>query len=849
MAMNGCFGTRQARLLAGALLIPAAAPVWAQVEEITVSARRVDESLQTVPVSVSAFTEETIETARITNLNDLTRQVPNITWEAGESGRRGAPTLRGIGLIDTRGFDNAVGVFIDGVFISGRGSQNVRLLDLERVEVIRGPQSALYGRNTFAGAINYVSRRPDDVLASTVEATAAQDGMYEVFGSLSGPLGGDFSGRVAAAWSDDEGMFDNAGPVANTSGGIGGGDNTSVAGSLRYQPSDNLDVLFSAFYSEERLDNRPLFVQPNNCGELSDVLTFQNPTNLPSYDRGVPAYYCGTITKAAPSTLSLSPDAYSIDGDTTRLALDVKYSVGSATLQSITSWTSNTNLSKLDLDRTQTGEPYYGFVDTAAYTVPTIFNPNQANAGIGNFNTYFGTNSTDQTYWSQELRLTSDQEQRLRWTAGLFYFDQENSDNTLLALDASPATEKLGLPIDDITFMLVSQLGGPNWLGIKNPILPQIAFKEGSDLETVILADTTATQYSAFGSMEFDFTDRLTGSAELRYTYEERTLENVFDTFFGTPPGSFDDDWSFWDPRFILRYQATDDLMTYGSIAHGSRSGGQNVAVNDSALVPYDEETNWTYELGAKTTWFDQRLQFNAAVFYIDWNDAQFRERIPGGAGFITLTRNATGVTSSGIELELTAAPTERLTVGATYGYANPEFDDGTIAVGDGRLCDMITDPNETDIPLIPVTCVPSGGTDFNIPNGTPALAPDIGGNQILRTSKTTMSAFVQAVAPVYGDTDALLRLDWSYRSEMTQDLEEIVFAPSRTLVSLRLGLQNPRYDVQFWVENLTDEDAIESAQLFASDLNSFKFVATGIGINPRRLGVTARYRFGGAER
>ena len=818
-------------------------PASAQVEEITVSTRRIEESLQTVPVSVSALTDQAIQAAGVRSLSDIVNLIPNVTFESGENGRRAAPTIRGIALIDTRGFDNPVAVFIDGVYIGGRSSQNVRLLDLERVEVIRGPQSALYGRNSFAGAISYVSRRPSDEFRGSAEALAAEDGRYELQGSVSGPLIEGVSGGLAAVWADDQGMFDNAGPLANESNSIGGGDSTAFRGSLRYQPSDATDILFTAFYTQERVDSKPLYVVPNNCGELDPAKTFPtNPGNAPSYDKNVPSYRCSEISEATPGAYSLSPDAYSNDGDTTRLALDMKFEIGAMTLQSISSWTADQSSSKLDLDRTQVGEPYYGFIATADYPNTAFsFNPGTAtNAGITNLNTYFGTASTDQEYFSQELRLVSPQDESLRWSAGLFYFDQKNSDPTLLGIDAGPAIDALGLPPEDITFLLVSETGGGNWVGIRNPILPQASFQDGSDLQAVILNKAGATQYSAFGSVEYDFSDRLTGTTELRYTYEERTLENVFDTFFGSLPGSFKDDWSFWDPRFTARFQATDDLMVYGSVAHGTRSGGQNVSLADGTAQPFDEETNWTYELGAKTSWFDQRLLLNAAVFYIDWNDAQFRQRIPSGAQFLTVTTNSAGVTSSGFELELQAQPFEGLALGATVGYADATFNAGTVASGDSRLCDTISDPALTAFPLIPVTCVPIPGNK---------LAPDISGKQLQRTAKTTASAFGQYTHPLFGDTDGTVRVDAGYRSRMYQDAVNLASTPERTLVALRLGLENPTYDVSLWVENLLDVDVADTAQVFSSDLNSFVARATAVGINPRRIGLTGRYRFGGSVR
>jgi iron complex outermembrane receptor protein len=834
-------------LLAGLMAALTASPVLAQLDEITVTARRIEESLQNAPVAVTALTAQTLETARIRNINDLVNFVPNMTFEGGETGRRSTPVVRGLGLIDVRGFDNNVGVFIDGVFVSGRAAQNVQMLDLERVEVVRGPQSALYGRSTFAGAINYVTRKPDAEFDGYIEGTAAQDDYYEVLGAISGPLLGEtLTGRLGFSYRNDDGQYRNAGPL-DKGGGIGGSESKVVTGVLRWMPTQALDISLTGFYSDDRVDNRPLYSNENNCGELNPALS--NIT-VSSYDLGVPHTYCGKVRPSPGKSLSMSPDAYSQEGDTSRISLDVAYELDGALFQSITSYTRNKNLAKADLDRTQAGEPFYGYMPLADFQAlgspPIIFNwSNFPNTGIGSFNTYFGATGLDQEYWSQEFRLTSKASGPLRWTGGLFYFYAENDDTSDLGLDATPAIQALGLQPDQIQFMLVSELPSGAFLGIPTPILPNKAFKAGSDMETLILARTETSQYSIFGSLEYDFTERLTGIAELRYTYEERKLDNVFDDFFGTPTGTFKNDWKYWDPRFILRYNPSDAAMVYGSISKGTRAGGQNPAIDDATLVPYDEETNWTYEIGAKTGWFDNRLQVNGALFYVDWKDAQFRQRTPSvnqGGGLLTITTNSAGVTSYGAELEVLASPFDGVTIGGSFGYNDSTYDDGTIAFGDARLCDLFTAPGSTSIPLVPVNCVVIPGLDRS---GNPDKAPDIGGKQLIRTSSHTASFLAQIIRPATPTLDALLRFDLSYRSKQYQDHSNTHWVPSRTLASLRLGVQSRRYDVIVWIENLLDEDAPENTQSFPSNLNSLRDVVTATNIDPRRVGVTARYRFG----
>ncbi|MEE4186679.1 MAG: TonB-dependent receptor [Gammaproteobacteria bacterium] len=811
----------------------------AEIDQITVTARLVEEDLQEAPLSITALTAETLENARIRDVDDLANFTPNLTFEGGPDGRRQTPVIRGLGVIDTRGFDNNVGVFVDGVFISGRASQNIRMLDLERVEVVRGPQSALYGRNTFSGAINYVTRRPDNEFQGRVELTAGQDDLYELTGSVSGPLIQDkLSGLISFNILDDDGQFKNRG-----SENIGGQEDQSVYAALRFTPTDALDINVSAFYSDEFLESRPLSLVPNNCGELVDTLT------VPSYDAGLPAYFCGTVPAASSDTYSLSPEAYSFEGETFRTTLDINYQFANGIeLTSITSYTNAVNLAASDLDRTQEGEPFYGYISAAEFQAggspPFIFlpNANYPSFGVSSLNTYVGFSGLDQEYFSQELRLNSAADQRLRWVAGLFVFDQQNEDTTLLGIDARPAVAATGLQPDELQFLIVDP-AGPFFAGLPTPVLPNEAFRTDTGLTNLVLAETSARQYAAFGSLEYDFTDKLTGTVELRYTYEERDLENVFDIFFGTPASSFKDDWSFVDPRFIVRYQATDDFMAYGSISRGSRSGGLNVAVSNPNLVPFQEERNWTYEAGFKSEWFDNKLQWNLSAFYIDWTDAQFRQRLPdsaAGTGFLTATTNATGITAYGFETNFVAAIADGVSAGAGVGYTNPEYDDGTLASGDASLCDYLP-ADQSAFPGLPINCV---DIDSDGDGAFDDLAPEIGGTRPIRTSKVTANAFVQAIRPVNATWDWLGRVDAGYRSEQPTDNVAVQFVPSRTLVNARLGLVSEKFDLVFWAENLFDEDAPETTNTFPSNLNSFRSVTTAVNINQRRYGLTARYRF-----
>ncbi|HPF27693.1 MAG TPA: TonB-dependent receptor [Steroidobacteraceae bacterium] len=822
----------------------------AGINEIVVTARRVEERLQDAPVSIAAFSAETLERAAIQNINDLTNFTSNMTFSSGETGRIAAPVLRGIGIIDTRGFDNSVGIFIDGAFVSGRAVQNVGMLDLERVEVIKGPQSALYGRNTFAGAINYITRKPSKELSGRLEGTLGSDDLRRALAIISGPFSDRVSGRLAIAYDDNNGTYRNAGPLA-AGEPIGGSVDKSVLATLRFEPSDTSSITLTGYFNDTFGQNRANSVVPNNCGFIE----------------GGPGYYCGEIPAvASDGIIAVSPDAYGWDGESKRGTLDMQWDFDRFSIQSLSSYTQTKNLSKTDLDRGQTGEGGYGFAPLAVYQAfgsPSFICSGFIPAGPcspaamggtaplfnqirpGTFNTYIGGTGLDSSYWSTELRFSSPRDQRFRWLAGLFYFESENNDTTQFAVDASSAVTALnGLPTNQIQFFLLQPFAvipglAPMGIAIPSPALPNQAYVNGTAMQTLTANTLEDKQAALFVSADFDFTNQLTGTAELRYTTEKQVLDNYLDIFFFSPAVKYDDKSTFVDPRFILRYKPTENLMFYGSAAKGSRSGGLNPAVSDPSAQSYDPEKNNTFEIGTKTSWLNNRLTFNAAVFYIDWTDAQFRQNVPGNAT-LTVTRNAGDIESKGFELELMAQLGDDWSASLGYGYADSSFGDGALSIGDRALC-TATPPAGSPIPAIPLNCVQFG---VNPSTQAPLLAPDISGLQLRRTSKHTATATLQYSRPAFGDWDFTGRFDAGYRSKQYHDFLNNQYSPGRVLANLRFGLESDSYDVTLWMENLTNEDSIDSTQTFSSNLNSRSLVTTAVNIPQRRYGLTARYRF-----
>jgi iron complex outermembrane receptor protein len=850
----------------------------AEIEEVLVTARKRVENLQEVPIAITAFSAAQLEKIGISDISDLADSTSNMTFNSSESGRQPIPVIRGMGMIDTRGFDNNVSIFVDGAFVSGRSSQNVGMFDLERVEVVKGPQSALYGRNSFAGAINYVTKKPGDEFEGNIEVTVGDNDHYKILGALSGPLVKDkLSGRIAFDHNESDGTYKNTAPGGD---GFGGYEGDSYMGTLRFTPNDKTDIVFSAFYNEEDADQLPLSIEGNNCGELI-------PTrSTPTYDIGQPYYRCGEVKGAGTDKLSMSPDAYAEKSDTTRFTLNMDFAVGDYTVTAITAYSEGESHGNMDLDRGDKGAEHYGWAklsDAQTQIPPPPFPPipgfmlalrqsltptTSPPLLASNFipgaipvgdtfasDTYLSSQNLDQNYWSQEVRIESNPEEKLRWSAGAFYFESESTISTGFNVDASEAFEQSGLAAEDLIFLTVSEIPmGPFFTGLignSQIPLPQPSLDgpgtagvwwNGSNPDNNLTSsDTDVTQYAFFGSLEYDFTDKLTGTTELRWTNDERSNLDTKDDFFFSLSTyeaagvrayhEIEDD--YWDPRFTLSYQASDDHMYYGSASHGTRSGGINPNLPITSDPYFDSEENWTYEVGAKTQWFDGRLQVNAAAFYIDWTDAQFRQV---ESSVLTKTSNSKGLEVTGFEVDFVYAPISGLLFSGGYGYSDAEFSNGTLATGGAAICNKLLPADASSYPTVPVDCVtsPVNGEDY----------PDMGGNMPRRSSKHTANLAAEYTRNIHDDIDGFIRLYGTYRSKQYNDDINVSYVDARTLVHLRAGIQSDNYNVTFWVKNLLDDDTPTYAQQFGTDFNSQLTTSTAVNPTLRRLGVTARYNF-----
>lgn len=593
---------------------PALAQTERRLEEIIVTARKREENLQTVPISINAFDEATLREFNVVALEDIAELTPGMQFRQ----LTGLPevVMRGLAQTDQAGLQSNVGVFIDGIFLNNRSTIEFNNMDLKRVEVLKGPQSALFGRNTFAGAINYVTN--DAVLEefdASIDLEYGSDDRMGARGSVNVPLGDHAAVRLFGGTSEWDGAVDNS----RGSDNIGGWEDRTTFGFSALLDYER--VRLKVFYTDNEIDDdtnalRLSSFEDNNGGTLYQV---------PDGAGGTTDYWTiltGTLTP--PDQISIDPRGRGVKGDVWLAYANLDVDLGFSTLT---------------LNASRSESSYSSFVDNNG-------DPNAVNIPFfGAYTRQFFTDLTgdlgeQDTY---EIRLASNADAPFEWLVGWSRFESTTGGvlGTTTPLFADPDT------LERIT-----------------------------NVEERLLQDIDAV----FGAVNYPLTDQLNLTAELRYTQEDQTLTDLAEIFFfpilGRPLTTADTDFDFWSGRIGLDYSIDDNTMIYGYAARGVKSGG----INGTSLDPtnpfrtYDPENNWTYELGIKTDILDGRGILNAAVYYIDWTDLQSTAPASFAAGPVTV--NGSGAESMGIELDGTFFVTDNFTVRLSGTYIDASYDD-----------------------------------------------------------------------------------------------------------------------------------------------------------------------------
>lgn len=712
---------------------------------IIVTARKREENLQDVPLTIAVTSADTIERAKLVNVSDLAAQTPGFSYRQG-FGRTGGgggagvrPSIRGMSSVV--GAPNAA-FFVDGVFVSDNIA-SYQLDNLERVEVIKGPQSALFGRQTFSGAVNYVTRKPSNDFTGKVKVTVAKYKSSEVSGFLSGPIVKDkLAFEVNGRRYEFGGDYKN-GDLSNT-GNLGAQRSYSIGGRLLFTPSDNFEALASVGYSKDR-DNGYVYgfqgSAKNNCFPVPIVATIPFPRTNTSR-RG---FYCGEV--------NILP----------------RYTYNNREIEAAGFHALNRKFLRTSLSMTA------GTDNGFSLTSITAFNRNNSITGQDNtllptLNAAFLVEQSRTKDFSQEVRIMSPQDQAVRGLVGAYYYKDDsrpgfqftNTNRTRRTFDSAD-----GVRSKSVFGMIEADIGDKITVG----------------------AEARYQKETIIGST--------------------RVLAPVGSNNAAPPPptGIRRAKYNAFLPRFTVRYEPTETLTLHATAAKGNKPGGFNtfpidVSTADIASFTaqgfdlFGEETAWSYELGAKGRFADS-INYSVAAFYTDWQNQQLSRgenytRLNGTPNSVVFIQNAGASEVKGFEVDFSGKPADWLFLRFGYSYVDARFtefyDDTTEEIYDtdgrpGFLTNDTRNPADLD-----------------------KLEGDVSGNRLPQTPTHQFIATAQVTAPLSGALEIFARSDLSYESRRFSQVDNLNWAGDSYNLNVSLGIERPEWSLTVFARNLLND-------------------------------------------
>jgi outer membrane receptor protein involved in Fe transport len=799
----------------GASMLPGHVAAQGMLEEVIVTAQKRAQNLQDVPISVQAFTGEKLSESGIKDVFDLQTNAPGLTVDQNQNATTSNFSIRGIGTGGNNfGFESAVGLYVDGVYRSRQSSMINQLVDIQSVDILRGPQGTLFGRNTLAGAIQFTTVKPDHEGTGFAEVTVGNYGLLNLSGAASiSAIEDVLAFRVTGFSSERDGTFDNlAGDGSSDS--INDRDRYGVRAQALWTPTDEVTVSviadyakldevccgFSILYDNNRIDQRT-----GVLGSTDSVIESLGGTFV-SEDR---------LYDDVQAT-NFDPESSSEDSG---LSVQVDWDVDDFTITSITSYREFESFDRIDAD----------FSDLDALA---------------------DENDAEQDQFSQELRLSFIGE-KLNYVVGANYFQQSlDSDSTLFT---GPDLEKIAL----ISVAGAGAAGG-DFGGTFFP----------SDGFVLDVNEQDHKSWAVFGQFDYALTETLTVTAGLRYSQEDKELVAVYSdsgdaghptggSYVGfTSAGGFaaatrrdnipnaledgkiDEDQTTGTLK--LSWFMTDDIMLYGSYSTGYKAGGTNTdRINIAFDQTFDAETTDSYEIGMKAEFPDQGLRLNIAVFQSEVDDQQ----VGSFNGTDFNVQNAAIAETKGVEIDALWQATDTTTVNFAYSYVDATRDEflngncydatpfrvGTPDPRSPRVTDSVTGElraAQTDAEAFDAAVCDNSGEQLSVNPENKAI---LGVRQEFSISDSTLA---------YG------LFEYSYVDEMQllPSGDPLGVQDAYKTINLRLGLLLEDYqtEITLWGRNVTDEDWVGIA--FGAPLQDGKIGA--YGREPRTYGLTINKKF-----
>jgi iron complex outermembrane recepter protein len=758
------------------------------IEEIVVTAQKRAESMQDVPVSVSALSSSDLEGLQLRDSGEIAAQIPNlqVNGTAGD----GMPTfsLRGVSMSDySLNQSSPVAVYVDEVYKGNRSLFGLQLYDLERAEVLRGPQGTLYGKNSTGGAINFIAKKPTfEQQEGYITVGLGNFDRKSVEGAYNAPINDQLAVRLAGTYEKADGWQDNKTAGVKDAGAI---DEYAVRLSVLWEPSEELQFILRASTSESDAVNYGIVaanVGPGGIGagiySLYDLLGATNPADGSTY---------------ADSTRT------GLDFTDVESEQDLKRKIESDSVSLTANWDVTDSLTITSISSYDDGEAWV---------------PEDAD---GSANTLINSkNRVNSDQFAQDLRITSNYEGPFNFIAGVYYSKEDLTNQTTLeysqdldvnidgALDfedcQDPLLAAFGLPGVTPEGLAVDAALGGGGTGAALATLAIFGCKTANSF------DQKRSSYAAYTDGSYDFNDHWTLRFGARYSRDRTKISNYVANFLGSddvlvfPTIDIARD-SITDKEFTSRvgidYTTDGGNLFYASYSHGYRSGAFNAQAfqDPSEVTSVKPETLDAFEIGFKSTLFDKRLQLNGAAFYYRYDDQQFLDIDPQ---LIQTLINIEESEIKGLELELVARPAESLLVRAGLGLIDAEVTKGVLSGVNLKGNQLVQAPD----------------VNFNV-----AADWDLFSNE---TGMLTLHVDSNYIDSQYFD---VFNTDRTQQNSYWVSNARLTFTPP-----------DSAWSVNVWAKNLADEEYITSA----IDLQAFfTYDYTHVGA-VRTFGADVSFRF-----
>jgi iron complex outermembrane receptor protein len=715
---------------------------------ILVTARRREERAQDVPIALTAVSGDTLDRVGATNLTQIAQLTPTLVIR-NNNARNTFANIRGLGsnAAQNDGLEVGVGFYVDDVYYGRIGASQFDLIDLDHVEVLRGPQGTLFGKNTTAGAINITSRAPEFETGFMGEASIGDQGYHQVRGSLTGPLvDGLAAYRITVSDTHRDGSLLNL----YNNRGINNYNDVTVRGQLLLTPASNLDIRIIGDYSKQ-----------NEYSRISSIVgvftTYANGAPIASNQlqraaRGGYTYRFDINDPFARLVDVNGPVQANMKGYGVSAKID--WNLGPATVTSVTAWRGWDWLPDNDVD------------DTPLNVM--------IRSGTDNH----------QRQFSQELRVASNGEHTIDYVAGLYYFWQ-------------------------VVHALGHYEPGPDYAVWNNPTANRTLANYAYDgFLSLSIIEPRTKSYAAFGQATWHVTDALSLTGGLRFTHEDKTgyfnqytaagndlsvlgaadqataqaLRDAIYPEVSYTTGLKDDALT---GQVTLSYKAAPDVLTYATYSHGSQSGGLSLGVLPAGVSPIvapEKVDSW--EVGVKSQFWDRRITLNTAAYWTEVKNYQaaITEQIGTTSSFVRYISNIPGVRSRGVEADLTIAPTPWLRFTGSVAYDDAVYQ---------HYANAQVAPENRNLTQVQDL---SGVQLANAPKFIYYLSADVSQPISLLTSNDE----------IYG------RVDWNHRSSNDTSGSNSIYTqiPAYGIANARIGLRfdDGSYDLSFWVNNLFDK-------------------------------------------